>query len=64
VIPWYILAALCFVCALLFPTVFIGLDSPLQDFADKDRQAGLQQPTALLKANQVQEAEYDEKHVV
>ena len=45
--PWVALAVASFVTALIFPFYFKKLDIPLQDFANRDRQAGLQQPLAL-----------------
>ena len=63
--PWVALAVACFVVALMFPTLFKHLDVSLQDFADKDRQAGLQQPQALVAAGSLEqghEEDVDEKY--
>jgi len=54
--PWVALAAATFICAFIFPTYFRHLDVPLAAFADKDRQAGLQQPKVLLGLAQQESA--------
>ncbi|KAI9632829.1 POT family-domain-containing protein [Dioszegia hungarica] len=45
--PWVALAVSTFGCACLFPTYFKHLNIPMEQFADKDRMAGADQPTAL-----------------
>ena len=42
--PYVALAIACFVVGLLFPTYFRHLNTVTSGFADRDRQAGLQQP--------------------
>ena len=44
---WVALAILAFLIAFLFPTYFRHLNDTVEGFADKDRQAGLQQPKVL-----------------
>jgi len=55
VIPYYVLAALTFVCAFMFPTVFKHLNEPAKDFANVSRMEGKQQPGA----DKAQPAVYD-----
>lgn len=45
--PWVALAVCSFGCAWVFPTYFRHLNVPMEEFADKDRMAGLDQPLAL-----------------
>ena len=65
--PWVALAVVSFITALIFPFYFKKLDLPLQDFANRDRQAGLQQPLAIHdmptigREEQGAMDEYDEK---
>lgn len=47
--PWVALAVASFVTAFVFPTFFRHLDDPMTDFANAERQAGLQQPKAILE---------------
>jgi len=44
VIPYYVLAALTFICAFMFPTVFKHLNEPSKDFANVARMEGKNQP--------------------
>ncbi|WWC72331.1 uncharacterized protein I206_106293 [Kwoniella pini CBS 10737] len=50
--PWVALAAASVLCAILFPTYYKHLDDPVTDFGDPDRQAGAQQPKAILERQQ------------
>lgn len=45
--PWAALAVLTFACAWVFPIYFKHLNVPMEEFADKDRMAGLDQPKAV-----------------
>lgn len=47
--PYVALAVACFLVGLLFPTYFRHLNVNTTGFADRDRQAGLQQPGQLHK---------------
>ena len=47
--PWVALAVCSFCCAFVFPTYFRNLNVPMEEFADKDRMAGLSQPRALME---------------
>jgi POT family proton-dependent oligopeptide transporter len=46
---WTALAVACFLCAIAFPTYFRHLNIPFDDFMSRDRQAGLDQPSAHSK---------------
>lgn len=45
--PWVATACATFCCAWVFPTYFRHLNIPVEDFADKKRMAGLDQPKAI-----------------
>lgn len=47
--PWVALAVASFICAFVFPTYFRHLNKPMEEFADKDRMEGLEQPLAQLE---------------
>ena len=53
---WAVLTAVTFFSAFIFPTYFKHLDKPMLDFADVDRQAGLQQPKVLAEDEEAEAA--------
>lgn len=54
---WTALAVASFLCAVSFPTYFRHLNDTPQAFADRDRQAGYQQPVALSQDHDGQQGD-------
>lgn len=50
--PWVALAVCSFCTAFVFPTYFRHLNIPMEEFADTNRMAGLDQPLALREKNE------------